>query len=179
VRRRKIEEKGKEKRRERKERMNLRIWWKLTGLDFPLLSESVRKWVFRWREGMIVNDGKLQLLTSEYTYLSGLVWGLFTNNATIAPTTTFSALTEAGWAGYARVPVGTLQAAAISSNKAVTQPNVQPTFGNSSGSTQTFFGWFLYDPVAGKLIAAANIGSTSLASGASFPLATVLTDDTA
>jgi hypothetical protein len=128
---------------------------------------------------MIVNDGKLELLTSQATYISGLQWGLFTNNVTIVSTTVFAALTEAGWTGYARVTVGSLSAAAIVAGKAAAQPNTQPSFGNSSGSSQTFFGWFLVNPSTGKLVAAANIGSTVLASGATFPASTVFTDDEA
>jgi hypothetical protein len=124
---------------------------------------------------MIVNNGKTLLLTQELTYLSGLYWGLFTNNATITDTTTWSALTEAAWTGYARVAVGTCQTPTIVANKAVTQPNSYPSFGNTSGSTQTFYGWFLYDATAGELVAAVNIGSTSIANGATYPLVPTLT----
>lgn len=130
-------------------------------------------------KAMIVNDGKLKLLDSQATYLSGLVWGLFTNNVTILATTTFAALTEAAWTGYARATVGAVGASSIVSGKATAQPTSQPSFGNGSGSTQTFFGWFLYDASAGKLIAAVNLGSTTLANGGTFPLATVFTDDEA
>jgi hypothetical protein len=128
---------------------------------------------------MIVNDGKLKLLDTQATYLAGLVWGLFTSNTTISATTAWAALTEAAWSGYARVTVGTVGASTIVAGKAVSQPTAQPSFGNSSGSTQTFFGWFLYDPSASKLIAAVNLGSTTIANGATFPLSTAFTDDEA
>lgn len=126
---------------------------------------------------MIVNDGKVQLLNAQLSYLSGLVWGLFTSNTTITDTTTFSSLTEAAWTGYSRVTAGTWQTPTIVSNKATSQPNTYPSFGNTSGSNQTFYGWFLYDSSAGKLIAAVNLGSTTLASGGTFPLPPVITDN--
>jgi hypothetical protein len=145
----------------------------------PLLDWAFRVHRFKWREGMIVNDGKLKLLDSQDTYLAGLKWGLFATNVTILATTVFGDLTEAAWTGYARVTVGTVPASTIVAGKATTQPNTQPSFGNSSGSTQTFFGWFLLDATATKLVAAVNLGSTTLASGATYPLAAVFTDDEA
>jgi hypothetical protein len=128
---------------------------------------------------VIVNDGKLKLLDSQASYLAGLAWGLFTNNVTILSTTTFAALTEAAWTGYARVTVGTMSASTIVAGKAAAQPVSQPSFGNTSGSTQTFFGWFLYDASNNKLVAAVNLGSTTLSSGATYPLSAVITDDEA
>lgn len=126
---------------------------------------------------MIVNDGKLKLLTQQLTYIAGLSWGLFTNNQTISDTTVLGDLTAAAWTGYAAVTVGTMAAATIVANKAVSLPNASPAFGNSSGSTQTFYGWYLYDSGASKLIAAQNIGSTTISNGATYPLSAAFSDN--
>jgi hypothetical protein len=128
---------------------------------------------------VIVNDGKLLLLDAQRTYLTNLYWGLFTTNTAIVNTTVFADFTEAAWSGYARVVAGSWQAPTLIANKAVTLPNSFPAFGNSSGSPQNFYGWFLYDNSASKLIAAVNIGLTVLPDGATFPLAPSVTDDQA
>jgi hypothetical protein len=128
---------------------------------------------------MIVNDGKVLLLDSQRTYLSALYWGLFTSNTTILAATVWSDLTEAVWTGYARVVAGTWGAPTIVSNVAVSTPTAQPTFTNTSGSSQNFYGWFLYDSSAGKLVAAVNVGLTALPNGASYPLAGSITDNQA
>lgn len=126
---------------------------------------------------MIVNNGKLKLLTAQLTYLAGLKWGLFTNNQTIIASTTFANLTEATWAGYAQVTAGTWGAAALVAGKAVTQPSAFPSFGNTSGSSQSFYGWFLLDPADTSLVAAVNVGLTSIAAGGNYPLVPSVTDD--
>jgi hypothetical protein len=128
---------------------------------------------------MIVNSGKSVLLGSQTGYISGLVWGLFSNNLLISSATVFANIVEAAWTGYSRLTVGTLQAIQIISDKATTQPSVQPTFLNSSTGTQTFYGWFLLDASSNTLIAAQNLGQQSLPAGAAYPLAGVFTDDTA
>jgi hypothetical protein len=119
---------------------------------------------------MIVNSGKLKLLTQELTYLSGLVWGLFTNNITILNTNVWTDLVEASWAGYARVTAGTWGTPTLVGGKAVTQPNTFPSFTNSSGVNQQFYGWFLLDSATNTLIAAVNVGVTTLINGGNYPL---------
>ncbi len=128
---------------------------------------------------MIVNDGKLLLLDSQRTYLAGLYWGLFTNNFTIANATVLANLTAAAWTGYAAVLAGTFGAPTLVSNVAVTVPSAQPIFTNTSGSSQTFYGWYLYDTAATKLVAAVNVGLTTLPNGASYPLSASITDNQA
>jgi hypothetical protein len=131
----------------------------------------------------IPNEGKLKLLDSQRTYLAGLKWGLFTNNIVIGNATTFvgTPVTEAAWAGYARVTAGTWGAPVIVANKAVSIPNAAASFGNTSGVGQNFYGWFLIDDSGGAgheiLIGGLNIGLTVLAAGGNYPLAASITDD--
>lgn len=127
-------------------------------------------------EDVYVDGGRTKLLTAEASYLAGLKWGLFTNNISIVETNVFADLTEAAWAGYNRITVGVLTAAAIAAGRAVSQPQNPPSFGNSSGGTVTFFGWFLIDPADSTLVAAVNVGQQNLANGGSYPLAAVFSN---
>lgn len=125
---------------------------------------------------MIVNDGILQLLDEQDTYLSGLVFGLFTSNTTISPTTVLGDLTVASWSGYADVTVGSLYPSTIVGPRAQTSPVSQPVFTNASGSPVGFYGWFLYDPVAMRLVAAVNLGSRTIPAGETYALVATFTD---
>jgi hypothetical protein len=127
---------------------------------------------------MIVNTGLITLLNSQVTYLNGLTWGLFTNNFTIAAGTVLANLTAGAWAGYAAVSGLTWSVPTIIAGKAVNSASPNPTFGNSSGSTVTFYGWYCYDG-ASQLVAAVNIGATTLANGANYVLTPTLSDATA
>jgi hypothetical protein len=126
---------------------------------------------------VIVNTGKIKLLNQKLAYLAGLSWGLFTNNVTILNTTLWTGLTEATWGGYARVVAGTWGAPSIVSGKAVSQPNAFPSFGNTSGINQQFFGWFLLDSADNTLVAAVNVGVTTLLPGGNYPLVPSMTED--
>jgi len=128
---------------------------------------------------VIVNDGKLQLLGFEIPSLETCYWGLFVNNWTVTSATVLADLTEAAWTGYAQVLVGTLAAPSLVSNVAVTTPVTNPTFVNSSGVSQGFYGWFLVDPSQSILIAAVNLGSSTIPNGGIFPLAPSITDNQA
>jgi len=128
---------------------------------------------------MIVNSGKTKLLDAQNTYWAGVLWALFTNNVAVSSVTVWTDLVEAAWSGYARVAVGSLLPSVIVSGKASAQPVAQPAFGNSSGSTQNFYGWALVDPSGPTLIAAVNVGATSIITGSTFPISAVFTDDQA
>jgi hypothetical protein len=110
---------------------------------------------------VIVNTGLIQKLTQELTYFSGFYWGLFTNNVTITATTALSALTEATWAGYAEVTGLTWSTPTIVGGAALSTGSPNPSFSNTSGSAQSFYGWFCKDS-AGNLVAAVNLGAQSL-----------------
>lgn len=125
---------------------------------------------------MIVNDGRVLLQESQRSYLATLYWGLFISNTTIAAGTVFADLTEAAWTGYSRVLAGTFAAATLVGTRGQTVPVSVPIFLNSSGGTETFYGWFLYDNAASKLVAAVNIGSTSIVDGGMFALAAAVSD---
>jgi hypothetical protein len=128
---------------------------------------------------MIVDTGKKALLDLQATGLSVYKWRLFTNNFTIAAGTTVGSLTEAAWTGYNPAVVGTVNAATTSGGVATSTPATNPTFSNTSGSSQTFFGWFLTDATGATLIAAVNLGSQTIANGGTFPLAPSFTDNQA
>lgn len=125
---------------------------------------------------MYVDDGRKLMLTNELAYIAGLQWGLFTNNIPDAETNNLASYVEAAWAGYARVTVGTMQAVSLAAGRGVSQPVTGPSFGNSSGVAQNFFGWLLIDAAAGKLVAAVNLGSQMILNGATFPLAPVFSN---
>lgn len=122
---------------------------------------------------MYVDDGRVLMLTSELGYIAGLKWGLFTTNVADAETNNLASYTEAAWSGYARVTVGPMQAASLVAGRAVSQPVTNPSFGNTSGVNQQFYGWLLIDASANKLVAAVNLGIQNIANGATYPLAPV------
>lgn len=126
---------------------------------------------------MIVNTGAIKLLDGQASYLAGLAWALVTSNTTITTATVWTDLTEASWTGYSRATVGTMGGASIVGGRAQAAPVVQPIFNNSSGSAQTFFCWALIDPASGPtLIAAVNIGSTTIPDGLNYALNAAITD---
>jgi len=124
---------------------------------------------------MIVNTGAIALLNAQNAFLTSLIWGLFTNNFTITLTTVKTDLTAAAWTGYAVVSSLTFSTPVIVASKAVSYGTPNPMFGNSSGSSQTFYGWYCYTS-GGDLVAAVNIGITSLANGGTYVLTPTLSD---
>lgn len=127
---------------------------------------------------MLVDDGVIQLLNAQITYIGGLYYGLFTTNLTIAHNTVLSTVTavEAAWTGYARQQVSSWPTPTIVSGVASMAGNTLLTFNNTSGSTQTFYGWFAVDTSSGKLIAALNIGATTIPNGGTYSFAPTWTD---
>jgi hypothetical protein len=125
---------------------------------------------------MIVDGGSIALLNAQLGYLAGCIWALFTNNVPDGRTNTLAMYTEAAWAGYARVMVGALGAPILVAPRAQSQPVTQPVFSNTSGAPQTFFGWMLLDPTATSLLAAVNLGPTTLPNGATFNINQTFTD---
>jgi len=129
--------------------------------------------------GMIVNTGKLVLLGFQLTDLSSCLWALFTNNFTVTNATVLASLVEAAWTGYARQAVGALNAPTLTANVATTTPTTNPTFTNTSGVSQSFYGWMLLDSAGTTLIAAVNLGANTIPDGGLFPLAPTITDNQA
>lgn len=125
---------------------------------------------------MIVDTGKTRLLDSQNTYLSSLSWALFTNNFTIANTTVWTDLVEAAWAGYGRAPATGWTAATIVGTRAQVRDTTIPVFANTSGGAQTFYGWALIDTAGPYLIAAENIGGTTIPDADIYALAPAITD---
>ena len=119
---------------------------------------------------MIVNDGKLYLLELQVPDLETCFFGLFTNNFTITLSTSLSDLTEAAWSGYVQVLIGTLVGPTLSSDRAVVTPVTPIAFTNTSGSPVNFYGWFMVDAAQTRLIAAVNVGVTTIPDGMVFNL---------
>jgi hypothetical protein len=113
----------------------------------------------------IPDEGKIQLLESQYTFLQACKWGLFTTDLTITTATVWADIVEATWTGYARVTVGTLNAAAIVGTRASTNPAVAPTFSNGDVSNKTYYGWFMVNAAGTKLVDAVNLGLQTLLAG--------------
>ena len=126
---------------------------------------------------MIVDTGKLKLLTYQYPDLEVCEWALFVDNETITSATVWADLTEASFTGYARFPVGSLDTAAIVATRASTNPLSQPVFTNGSGGSENVYGWALID-VSGSpvLVAAQNFGLTTIPAGQSLALQGTITD---
>ncbi len=116
---------------------------------------------------LIPDEGKIQLLESQYTFLQACKWGLFVTDLTITVATAYAdvAAVEATWTGYARVTVGTLNAAAIVGSRASTNPVTAPTFSNGDVSSKTYYGWFLCNSAGTKLVDAINLGTQTLLVG--------------
>jgi hypothetical protein len=124
---------------------------------------------------MIVNTGLLQLLTAQVTYLNSLYWGLFTNNVSITASTVWSNLTVAAWTGFAEVNALNWSTPSIVAGVAVNSGLPNPSFGNSSGSTQTFYGWYARD-TSNILVACVNLTAQSLVNGGFYTITPSLSD---
>ncbi len=125
---------------------------------------------------IIVNDGKVQLLQAQISYLQSVYLTLFTNNVAESGSVVWGTLTEAGWAGYARVLTTPWSAAALSGSVSLsTGPPC--TFTNTSGAPVNYYGWALYDSVNNKLVGFANLGLQTLANGATITYTPTMTDD--
>lgn len=79
-------------------------------------------------------------------------WGLYTNNVTLSPATTWSSLVEAAWTGYARQVPASWTTNGIIANIAVQSAN-SITFTNSSGSPVTCYGYFVIVAAGPTLVA--------------------------
>lgn len=125
---------------------------------------------------MIVNVGKLYLLSLQVPVLETCEIMLFTNNHTITAATVIGDLVEAGWSGYSRSAIGTLSSPFISSGRAVVVPDANPEFTNGSGSPQNFYGWALLDGAGTEIVAAANITLQTIPDGYDYVLAMRISD---
>lgn len=114
---------------------------------------------------MIPNQGALELLYQLLVDNSGATFQLFTNNETIDANTVLADLTLAAWSGYSGVGLGTFSTPSIVSGKATASAVSNPNFVNSSGSPVDFYGWCIVDGGASKLLAAENIGLTTIPAG--------------
>lgn len=128
---------------------------------------------------MIVYDGRLLLLQSQIAYLETLEFGLYTNDLAPVPATEWADIVEAAWGGYARAGPLTWSVPVIVANRAQSIPTALPSFTNTSGAPQTFYGWFVVDPAIPKLVLAvrsADPGPVSLPNGGTYALSPGWTD---
>jgi len=117
---------------------------------------------------MIVNGGKQDLVDKYRTSLAGYYMILFTSNTTITDTTVYSSLTIASWTGYAAVAIGTMNASTIVGVQAKSTAATAPVFTNTSGSSQTFYGWAVVNSLGSPVLyEATNIGLQTLLNNAS------------
>lgn len=129
----------------------------------------------------IVDDGRKIHLNFLTNNTGGEGWyshkvGLFTAAHVILATTVLGDLTEAIWAGYSQQAITGLPAATLDgSNRAVSTPTAL-VFGNSSGSSQTAYGYFIVDSTNTYLIAADEFGAPiTYPSGVSLSITLTLT----
>jgi hypothetical protein len=134
---------------------------------------------------MIVNEGKLFFDDAKAAALvdAGAQWGLTTSAHTVVAGETLASLLaaapEATFPGYSRVTISGPSSATIVGTQAVVG-FTPPVFNNTDSSDHTFRGWFLYDPVSGRLIAADDLGAAlTITAGGSYTLLPSLTDDQA
>lgn len=125
---------------------------------------------------MIVDGGTGLLLQSQLSLLDTFLWGLFTSDTVITETTVLTDLTEASWSGYTRSPATGWDAISLQTPRQVAVPTANPSFGNTSGSAQSFHGWFVVDSGGVTLIAAANLGPQTIADGTTLQLAAACSD---
>lgn len=125
----------------------------------------------------ISNSYKARLLNQAFGQSSSsedYILDLFTNSLNIDDTTTAPDLTPGSWTGYAQVAVPriALVAAVLSGNVAYIATSLVPLFGNSSGSTQSVYGWMLRGAVSGLLVCSQNfIGAPlSIPNGQTLPM---------
>ena len=101
------------------------------------------------------------------------IMGLFTNNYTVVDTTLFSNLTEAVFTGYGRVTLtaGSWISAGVAGGiGTIVYPTV--TFTNSTGVSQTVYGYFVLDSTTTYLLAAGNLygAPVTIVSGGTYSL---------
>lgn len=99
--------------------------------------------------------------------LDGCRVRLYTNNLTPGATTVLGDFTEATWTGYSEAdpaPWGTV--ATDGMGRAATT-SATMVYSNSSGGSQTFFGYYVTDSADTKLLFCERIGSTSIPNGGS------------
>lgn len=130
--------------------------------------------------GVVVDTGKLDICT--LIQLEALAdpytMGLFTNNVAIVHDTVTGDLTEAGWGGYFQQNTAGWSAPALTGDFHARTVAAQVSFANSSGSDQTYRGWFILNG-AGDLVAAFNYGADqTVADGGSVDLVPALSDQT-
>ena len=114
---------------------------------------------------MIVNEGKIQLLTAQYAFLAACTWRLFINNETITAATVLEDLTEASFTGYEPKTVGTMGTATIVSGRASSSPVSPPVWTNGESGDVEVYGWMLVDPTETYVVAAVNRGLTTIPAG--------------
>ncbi len=125
---------------------------------------------------MIVDTGKVQLLSDQLAALATYQWILYDNDPTLSNATILSNLNQPVWTGYAPVTVGALGTPVIVGGRAQTIPTTFPSWTNSSGADQTFFGWGLVAVSGTVLIAATRLGPTVIPDGLTFQLSAGITD---
>lgn len=115
----------------------------------------------------ITNVGIVGILTDIQQNI-GLFWDwlLFVNDIIITRTTQLSDLTEAAWPGYSRVSNGICIGPFAVDTLETSYPYVNPTFVNSDSVAYPYYGWGIVDRRTDFLVAAGNVGLSSIAAGA-------------
>lgn len=88
------------------------------------------------------------------TTLTGYYVELLDGFAVINDATIWADLSFASWAGYAPEAVASLSSVTIDTNRAKCSMTSDAEFGNSSGSSQTAYGWAVVNTGSNKLLAA-------------------------
>lgn len=104
---------------------------------------------------MTPNEGKKLALEGLQAMLYGLYVELIDSPATITKDTIWSDLSFASWSGYSPWQVSSLSAVTIVSDRARCNAVSPATFGNTSGVSQTAYGWAVVDTAANKILSAA------------------------
>jgi len=128
---------------------------------------------------MIVDEGKKVLLDFQLSSLGLCYWALFTSNTTISNTTVYGDLAISADTGLTPQASSSWGTSAVISHVAVSLPTTNPVWVNGSGSSKTIYGWALLNSSQNKIIAAVNVGSTSIANGASYSISASITDNQA
>lgn len=125
---------------------------------------------------MIVNNGRLAFLDAQSAFNAALQLGLFDDDIPDDAANTLASYTESSFAGYARVTLGAVTAAALVGGRGQVTPVTMPVFTNAEAFDVVVYGWFLYDTTSGDIVAAHNVGATTIPAGLSLAVPLGITD---
>ena len=111
---------------------------------------------------IVVTTGRVLEAAALISFYDSLYLGLYTNNVTVNPTTTFSSLIEASFPGYSRVSINGFGSAFLNgANQGEIDSTIQNLTLTTTGGPYPIYGYFLMTAPSGGILVA--IGPNSAA----------------